>query len=112
MGVRAGRLNRRVALQSMSDATGAGGTVTETWTTQATVWAHVEPQGGGEQVDGQQVQGSVSYRITIRHRSDMTNKWRAVWDSRTLAIRAVLDPDARHEVLVLVCEESDNEEGV
>lgn len=61
-------LDTRVQLQSPPDpnVATAGGVVSSTWTTQATVYASIEPLSGGEVTIGDQSVGVQRYRVIIR----------------------------------------------
>lgn len=75
----AGKLRHRVALQSVSLAQDpVTGENTPTWTTQATVWAAIEPMSVREFIAARADQSEVSTRIVIRRRSDVAASWRAV----------------------------------
>lgn len=112
MTIRAGELNRRIALQSVTRTADEGGGATSAWATFATVWAKVEPLDGRERYEAQQVESAVNHRVTIRYRADVTARHRVLYGSRALAIRAVLSPDPPRQASVLLCAEEDNEEGV
>ena len=46
------------------------------------------------------------HRITIRYRTDITPKMRAVWGSRIMNIREVINPDEQKKYLQLTVEEN------
>jgi SPP1 family predicted phage head-tail adaptor len=96
-----GELTRRVTIQSPSDADDGGGGSERTWTTVATVWAKIEPGTGREFLAAQQLTPELSHLITIRWRSDVNAKCRAVYGAQVFAIEAVADIDTKHERLVL-----------
>nr|WP_211234143.1 phage head closure protein [Desulfocurvus vexinensis] len=76
----------------------------ETWADLATVWARVEALKGEEYFAAAQMQNSVSHRVTMRYRADLTPTHRLVFEGRTLDIEAVL-PDERKSRLVIMCTE-------
>lgn len=79
MGLAAGKLRHRVALQSPSytqDPTTGENALS--WTTVATVSAAIEPLSAREFLAAQANQSEVSARIVIRRRSDVAANWRAV----------------------------------
>lgn len=103
--MQAGKLDKRVTLQQLNrTADGAGGWE-EVWANVATVWARVSPLRGGERYEAQRVQANLSHKVTIRHRAGTTPAMRILYGTRVLQITAVIDPDERHEVLELLCEE-------
>jgi len=104
--MKAGKLRRRVTLQSVATSSnGVGGKTSAAPTTVATVWASVEPLSGGELLRAQQMQSNLSHRVTIRHRSGVTPRMRVAYQGRRFEIAAVIDPEERHERLVLLCSE-------
>lgn len=108
MGLRAGRLNKRVAIQEVTRTSDGGGGVTEAWATitNGTVWARVSPLEGTERFQAQQVQGTLTHEIEIRYRSGITTDMRVSYDSRFFYIvQPPINKDERGESLVLICEE-------
>ena len=83
----AGSLDQRVTLQSLGYTTDAGGGRVETWTTVATVWAHVRPMSGRERLQADQLESPANYKVTIRRRTDVTAAKRILWQGKALNIR-------------------------
>lgn len=112
--MRAGLLDKRVALQSPGGSRDAVGERTTTWTTVATVWAQIEPLSAKEQIAAAQARGSLTHRILIRYSTTVaavTHAWRVVYGSRIFTV----DGPARnlHEgnrYLELLCTEGLAEE--
>ena len=100
-----GRLRHRVALQSATTAKNAVGEDTRTWATFATVWAAVEVVGGSEYQAQEALHASLTHRVRLRYRDDVTREQRVVWRSRELEIESVEDPDDRRRELHLLCRE-------
>lgn len=107
MALMAGRLNKRVILQTVSNAADGGGGVTETWADTATLWAHIEELSGDEGFEAQQVASRLSHRVTLRYRTNVTPQQRLKYGSRILRINAVINPGQRNERLELLCAEED-----
>jgi SPP1 family predicted phage head-tail adaptor len=101
----AGRLNRRVIIQSLSTTQDAYGQPISTMTTVATVWAAVEPLSGRALFAAKQAQSEISVKITIRYRTDVTTAMSIVYLTHTYQIDAIIDFEARHESLELMCME-------
>lgn len=101
----AGPLRERCAIQAESTSDDGMGGQTLSWSTSATVWARVTPIGGREQVQAQQVQDSVTHRVTIRYRPGLNAGMRLLWGSKPLNIRAVTNPDEKKKYLELLTEE-------
>lgn len=105
MALRAGILNKRVVLQTVSRALTASGGATETWSDTATVWAAIRPLTGVERYEAQQVKGTLSTEVEIRYRA-VTAQQRFKYGSRYFYItQPPVNPDERNERLVCICEE-------
>ena len=100
----AGKLDRRITIQQATVTRGAGGGETRTWANLATVWANVRPMSGREFTAGQQL-GEVTTTFQIRYRSDVVEKMRVSYDSKTYNIRAVLPSEDRKRFITLACTE-------
>lgn len=71
----------------------------------AAVWALVEEVSGEEAWWGQQRQAVATFRVTIRHRTDVTERWRVVFGSRALEVAATIPLGNRKAWLALLCVE-------
>jgi SPP1 family predicted phage head-tail adaptor len=100
----AGPYRHRVIIQSFTAVSDGMGGWEETWADLATVWARVEALKGEEYFAAAQMQNSVSHRVTMRYRADLTPSHRLIFEGRTLNIEAVL-PDERKSRLVIMCTE-------
>lgn len=100
-----GKLRHRVKLQTLTRTPDAGGGYTETWTDTATVWAAVEPLQGTERLRAMQVSPTLSHRIRMRYRANVTSAMQAVYNGRAFDITSVIDPGERHRELELLVEE-------
>jgi SPP1 family predicted phage head-tail adaptor len=94
----------RVTIQAVTLIFDDMGGWEETWADLATVWARVEALKGDEYFAAAQMQNSVSHRVTMRYRADLTPTHRLIFEGRTLDIEAVL-PDERKSRLVIMCTE-------
>lgn len=109
--MRAGRLRHRVTIQARSGTANAYNEPADSWSDVATVPAGIEPISGREFFASQQVQGTVSHRITLRYFAGVTIKHRVRWldpatgVARIFDINAVIDRDERHRSLELMCTE-------
>ena len=104
--MRIGDLKKRIELQSPSNAADGMGGFTVTWTSVAHIWAAVWPVSASEQIAAGGNPMTISHRIRIRYRSDITNAWRIVYDSTYYNIVSIIDPNMRHWALDLMCIES------
>ena len=101
--MRAGRLRHRVSIQSTSESTDAFGALTDSWSTDATVWASIEPISGREAQIAKQTNPLVSHRVVMRYRSGVTPKNRILFGSSVYHITEVINPDQRNISLRLMC---------
>lgn len=95
----AGKLNRRVTLQSASESRDAFGAPALTWSNEATVWANVEPYNPAEYEIGPVMAAKNMYKVITRYRSDIvpTTDWRIQHVNRAGATQ-VFDIEAVQEV--------------
>jgi SPP1 family predicted phage head-tail adaptor len=101
MALRAGLLDRRVALERRIDVTDDSGQAVDHFVRVATVWARVEPLGGREGFGQQQFVATGDLRFTIRWRDDVTPLHRIVHEGVPYDVVSVGD-DGRHEALLIV----------
>lgn len=81
-----GKMDQRVILQSATEAGNSSGEVVKTYTTAATVWAHVISQKGNEAFESARTNAKRTIRVLIRYRGDVDLKWRAVWNGENYNI--------------------------
>lgn len=103
MGLGAGQFDQRIKLQSKSVTRNGIGEEVVSWVDTATVWARVEPIRGREFFAAAQMQDATDHRITIRYRTGVTRDMRVMWGTTALDIVSVIDVNARHENLELMC---------
>lgn len=105
----AGKLRHRVLLQSYTGAVDDYGdplySDDDHWTTEATVWAAIDPVSGKEFYAAEQAQSSVSHKIRLRYRQGVSAAWRVLYGSRVFRILSVIDWEERHESLLLMVQE-------
>jgi|TARA_R100000479_G_C6371370_1_gene197205 SPP1 family predicted phage head-tail adaptor len=97
-----GQLRNRIALQSLSPTTDAGGGQSVSFSTATTVWAKVENLSGTENSFGDQIEDRSNYRFTIRYYSSLTPKFRISYNSKTFNIQhisSVLEGKERYQVI-------------
>ncbi len=105
MSVAAGRRSRRIVIQSLTQATTAGGEVTETAATHAEVWAAIEPLSGREAWIAQQSQATTTHKITILYRPGITADMQALYDGRTFRFDSVVNLDEANRHLIIMATE-------
>ena len=85
-----GAMDERVAVTQITQSIGTGGTITETETTVATVWAMVEQVRGQERVISDRERGVQTYRITAHNNgtwATLDTTYKLVWRGLTLDIK-------------------------
>lgn len=102
--MRAGKRDRRITFQALTDGQDALGGLTETWVnlaTNPTVWAGMRQLTGREFFAAQQVNAEIDTIFEILYRSDLTPKMRIVYDSKNYDIREVKEIGRRKSLEIL-----------
>ena len=108
MSIRNGKLRHRVTIQQFtigSPQQTSSGEADGEWTEVKTVWGAIEPLRGRELIAAQQVASEVTGTITIRYRAGVTAAMRVKFGARYYGVLAVVDPDERHDRLLLYVKE-------
>jgi SPP1 family predicted phage head-tail adaptor len=100
-----GELRQRVTLQQEVPATDGAGGYGLVWADIVTLWAKVEPLTGRERVAARKIEESVTHRILLRRRRDVTAAMRIFYDGRLFNIRTVRDLGERDRFTELLAEE-------
>ena len=105
--MRIGPLKKRVAIRSASSERDDYGQPSLTWSTDATVWASIEPLNGRELVSAQQQHAETSHRIRMRYQpgTTVTAAKRLLYDSRIFEIVSVILHKEGKRMLELLCKE-------
>jgi SPP1 family predicted phage head-tail adaptor len=103
--IQAGTLNERITFQQATETRNVLGEMVPVWSDIATVWARVEGVSAREYLSAGQMDVTITHKVTIRYRSELTQKMRVIWRGRTLEIVSLLEHDnrTRHE---LICTET------
>ena len=104
MGIRIGRLRRRVRIEEKGVERNEYGEEIITWQPVATVWAAVEALRGRELTDRKQEGAEVTTRIIIRYRDGIRPSMRVVWGEHIYDIQSVI-PSARREWIEMLATE-------
>ena len=100
----AGSLREPLNIQRKATVSdGMGGQAIQ-WVTLATVRGDVRPLSGREAVQAMQLQASLTHRIYIRYRADLTPADRLVMRGQPLQIRAIVNVEMRNRWLELACD--------
>lgn len=103
--MRTGLLRHKGTIEQPTE-TNVAGEVTSTWAEFATRWVHIEPLTGRELFEAQQFHVDVTTRITMRHLAGVTPKMRFSHAGRIYDIQAVMHPEERGDVTVLLTKEA------
>ncbi|ARK96164.1 phage head closure protein [Burkholderia pseudomallei] len=108
--MRAGQLNRLVAVQQRSTARDSFGQQIETWTTIKPVYAYIEALSGSERAAAQSISTDVSHRFTLRYDAIFADPrvvatYRIVYASRIFDINAALNIDESNRTVELLASE-------
>lgn len=106
-GIDAGDLRHRVTWQRPAASRNAIGQVLPAWTTVGTFWGRVEPLGGRELVNAQQIKETVRFRITLRNVGAIAADDRFLFEGtgRAFNVESVVRRDEMGAVLDLLCSE-------
>lgn len=99
--MKAGRLDRRVILQSCTISQEADGGVIRTYQNVATVWASVTPEKGQENFADDQPIARQSVVFTIRYRAGVEPKGRVQYQGRFYNIRDVQEVGRREGLKIV-----------
>lgn len=100
-----GALRERVTIERETRTADGLGGWSSSWAAVATVWARVEQLAAAEPVEAERLVARGGYRITIRHRSDLTTADRLAWRGRILNIRGLSNKDERRRYLTIDCDD-------
>lgn len=90
MALAAGKLRHRVEIQEFVEVINSFGERERYWATFANVWAAIEPLSAKEFVAAQQMQSSVTARITIRYRPGIKPAMRILHRGKIYNIAGIL----------------------
>jgi SPP1 family predicted phage head-tail adaptor len=110
MSMRAGKMRHLVTIQRQTGARDTTGNETDTWSTFATVWVHIEPyvgsaRAGREEFAGNQMVGLDYTRFHLRYLAGLAPKDRILYGTRIFDIQAVNNRDERNFELELIAKE-------
>ena len=105
MVMQAGELNERFSIEQASETRNTLGETVQTWTEAGKRWGSYEAVSYTEQLDRDQIGGTVSAVVRIRYFEGLTGKHRLKWlsrDNRILYISSVIEKGNKveHELAV------------
>jgi len=100
----AGQLREPLTIQRKFAVSDGIGGQTISWITLGSTRGDVRPVSGREALQAMQLQASVTHRIYIRYRSDITAADRLTMRGQPLQIRSVVNIEMRNRWLELSCD--------
>lgn len=100
-----GELRARLVLEQPVDTPDGAGGVTRSYATVATLWAAVTPMSARGDVVAAGLAATVTHRITIRARGDVTTRHRLRDGTRIFRIASLRDQDDRGRFIEIHAEE-------
>lgn len=102
----AGRLKKRIEIWGYKDIPDEElGGYHNVLVKKATVWAEITPSRGYEFLEYYRDSNALQYKITIRYRSDLTEKDVLVRGGKQWEINSIIDPNFDHIALEIQCTE-------
>jgi SPP1 family predicted phage head-tail adaptor len=90
-----GQLNRRLVLEALVETADGAGGVTRGYEIVTTLWASLAPRAASDNVAADALGASISHRIVVRWRGDITLRHRFRDGARTFHIAAIRERDRR-----------------
>jgi SPP1 family predicted phage head-tail adaptor len=100
-----GALRERLVLEQPVETPDGAGGVTRSHTTLATLWAALIPVSARDQVVADDLGASITHRIVIRSRADITTRHRLRKGSRIFRLVALRDQDGSARFLEISAQE-------
>lgn len=100
MPINAGKLDRRITLQTATQTRGAAGGFTSSWVDTATVWAEYMPQGGREFRAAGALHAETSVLFRIRYRAATTADMRISFGGALYDIISIAEEGRREALLI------------
>ena len=102
--MRAGRLNRRVQYQTLSEGADSLGQEEPTFTTQGTYWALIRNPGSTEALNASQMKCEASHILVMRYSGFVPSPTgRFLYGSRVFNVTGVLNIDERNREIRVMC---------
>jgi SPP1 family predicted phage head-tail adaptor len=100
-----GALQTRVIIETPSETPDGLGGVKRNWVSGEAVWCDISTLSTQQRLEAEQLGQTLTHRVTMRWRANLTTQMRLRRAGQVLAIRGVSDPDNARRELVCLCEE-------
>lgn len=87
--MRAGRRNRRITIQQVTETQDSYGAITESWSTYKSVWAEVVPKRGREYFNQPETVSQEDVMFRILYIAGVTHKMRISYDGNVYDIQSI-----------------------
>lgn len=101
MPLEAGRLDRRITIQSYTTSADSYGEPLKTWADFVTVWAQYLPLRGAERFAAKQVDATIEAKFRLRWRDDLDTTMRITFESRTWDIAGIVEIGRREGLEII-----------
>lgn len=101
-----GRLNKRIDIYGYSDVSTELGASKAVLAKRATVWAELRPVRGVEFLEYYREANALQFKVTMRYRSDLTEKDVLVYGDRQFEINSIINIMEGNTYLEVYCTES------
>lgn len=98
-------LRHRITFQSLVRTPDGQGGFTESWVNFASVWAKIEPSSARERYFSQQIQPTITHKLTIRWLEGLKTEMRISYLDRIFQIHGIRREDERRFFMMIDAEE-------
>lgn len=107
--MRAGDFDKLIDIQYLTRASDGMGGFTETYATKySNVWAAIWPISAKDQIQSEQMTGTITHRIRIRYKRVLKSNWRIKYGNRYFAIIGPpINLKENNRILELLCRETE-----
>ena len=96
----AGRLDRRIVIQTQSESIGTDGFRSLTWSTHLSCWAMKVHETGAEETDNNNRSTNRMVKFRTRYHPTVTNKMRIKWNSEWYKIEDIKELGRKDGLLI------------
>lgn len=102
-GIQSGEFSERVELQNFVETKAKAGSPVRAWSTVVTRWAKMEPGGGQEKFNAEQMEARTDVVISIRYYADIDTTWRVKRGTKIYNIQNIVNVGENDYLLELHC---------
>ena len=98
-----GEMRHQIVIEKPSRVPDGMGGFSTTWAAAATVWAAVTPLNATERLENLRAGVSITHRLRMRFRADLTSSWRFLHAGQYYDIISPIDQGNNHRWLDVLC---------